>query len=256
VNNTTPSQPIGVDDGQTRMCYMCGETKPLSEFGKFHKGPGGHNSKCKLCCKAQGKAWREANKEKEAARGREWRASNPEKRKEVVKAWNDANKPAKAAYAADYSRRNAGTISKKNRLRYVRNKAKMDAASRRWAENNPEKVLAKGRAWGKRNPDKINAKCSRRRARLSAVAWADKKAVARVYRTARHLSNFTGRPHQVDHVYPLNGLTVSGLHVPENLMVVDAWINRSKHSKLPGHLAHELWDPTGRDVYYQESQYA
>lgn len=255
VINTTPSQPIGVD-GPLRKCAKCERTKPLSEFGKFHRGPGGYNHKCKECCKAQGKAWRDANKEKEAARCREWRKANPEKRKEVVKAWNDANKPAKAAYSAEYHRRNADVIAKKSKLNYVKNKSKIQATNKRWADRNPEKVREKGRAWGRRNPDKINAKCSRRRARLSAVEWADKKAIAKVYRAARELSKSTGRSHQVDHVYPLNGLTVSGLHVPENLMVVDTWTNRSKHNKLPGHLAHELWDPNGRDVYYPESQYA
>lgn len=257
MTNTTPCQPIGNDDGQclgalTRVCPKCGEEKPLTEYGKFHRGPGGYNHKCKVCCKTQGKEWRAANREKEAARCREWRAANPEKRKEVVKAWNDANKPARAAYAVRYNAEHAEDIAKKNKVKYEKFKPKMLAAGKRWAENNPEKVRAKGRAWGKRHPDKINAKCSRRRAKLSAVVWADRKAIADIYRKARAMGKSTGRTHEVDHIYPLNGLTVSGLHVPENLMVVDTWTNRSKHNKLPGHLAHELWDPEGLDVYYPE----
>lgn len=255
--NTTPCQPIGNEDGQylgalARKCGKCGDVKPISEYGKFHRGPGGYNHKCTACCRAQGKAWRAANREKANATSRKWVAENPEKRKKAVKEWKDANKPATAKAAVAYQRKNAARIAQSNRDRYEKLKPRLLAISKQWAEKNPDKVREKGRAWAKRNPDKVAAKCSRRRAKLRAVAWADRKAMANVYRDARAISKSTGRAHEVDHIYPLNGLTVSGLHVPENLMVVDSWTNRSKKNKLPGHLREELWNPEGTDVFKGE----
>lgn len=37
----------------------------------------------------------------------------------------------------------------------------------------------------------------------------------------------------VDHFYPLKGKAVSGLHVAENLRVIPAFDNLSKHNKMP-----------------------
>ena len=37
---------------------------------------------------------------------------------------------------------------------------------------------------------------------------------------------------EVDHIIPLQGQFVSGLHVPENLRVIPRSINRSKRNKV------------------------
>lgn len=45
------------------------------------------------------------------------------------------------------------------------------------------------------------------------------------------MTNSTGIVHHVDHVIPLQGRTVSGLHVAGNLRVITASENVKKHNR-------------------------
>jgi hypothetical protein len=58
--------------------------------------------------------------------------------------------------------------------------------------------------------------------------WADRKAIAELYRRCRQISLETGVPHHVDHDIPLMGANISGLHVESNLKIVPARVNQQK----------------------------
>ena len=51
-------------------------------------------------------------------------------------------------------------------------------------------------------------------------AWADQQAIRTVYDEAARLTQETGEAHHVDHIIPLQGKLVSGLHVANNLQVL------------------------------------
>jgi hypothetical protein len=53
-----------------------------------------------------------------------------------------------------------------------------------------------------------------------------------IYKERIRLSEETGIPHHVDHVWPLQGDIVKGLHVPQNLRVIPATDNVRKHNNL------------------------
>lgn len=70
------------------------------------------------------------------------------------------------------------------------------------------------------------------RLRRATPQWANQSAIDEVYKAARRLTMETGVSHQVDHVIPLHGQTVCGLHVESNLRVVPADVNRMKSNRF------------------------
>lgn len=63
-------------------------------------------------------------------------------------------------------------------------------------------------------------------------AWADRGAIAAIYTMASRASRCTGIPFHVDHVIPIRGRRVTGLHVPENLAVISKAENLRKNRRF------------------------
>lgn len=61
--------------------------------------------------------------------------------------------------------------------------------------------------------------------------WADQQEIRAVYRKAKEIERATGQKMHVDHVVPLRGETVTGLHTAENLQVIPAKENIKKSNK-------------------------
>lgn len=61
--------------------------------------------------------------------------------------------------------------------------------------------------------------------------WADRRAIKAIYADCMARTQATGVPHEVDHIVPLKGEMVSGLHVHWNLRVITATANREKSNR-------------------------
>ena len=102
-----------------------------------------------------------------------------------------------------------------------------------WKKENKAHVAS---AWQKRNKASVNAITRKRQAAQlqRTPAWLTKhdyKVMESKYAIAAWLSDVVGREYHVDHTIPLQGKTVSGLHVPNNLRVIPAKDNMSKNNK-------------------------
>ena len=117
------------------------------------------------------------------------------------------------------------------------NKDKIAAYDKSWQEKNKDKKSKNYKNWQVNNRAKVNSYNSYRRAlELQATPkWltaSHKLHMECKYSLAAMLSKHTTEQHHVDHIVPLNGKTVCGLHVPWNLQVLTAKANLSKSNKV------------------------
>jgi 5-methylcytosine-specific restriction endonuclease McrA len=114
-----------------------------------------------------------------------------------------------------------------------KNKEKSRACKGKWQANNPQKKAISQRLWLDNNAAIHTAKEAKRRAtKLNATPkWVDLNAIKTEYQLAKWCSDVTGEFYHVDHIIPLNGNGVCGLHVPWNLQILPAKINLQKGNR-------------------------
>ena len=91
--------------------------------------------------------------------------------------------------------------------------------------------------WRSENKHKQAAYSAKKRSEilLRTPKWLDAKSIELIeeyYFTAHMLGMHTGEPYHVDHIVPLRGKLVSGLHVPWNLQVLTKVDNQRKKNKF------------------------
>jgi 4-hydroxy-L-threonine phosphate dehydrogenase PdxA len=143
-------------------------------------------------------------------------------------------------------------LQKKNKIYYLKNKEKIDQQVKNWYRENKEYQKKKAQDWRDENKTRVLEKVSEyqknNKGKVNAKAkkyfldkmhrtppWLNNehfKAIEQIYIQAEELTNKTGIKHHVDHIVPLRGKNVSGLHVPWNLQVLTATENIRKSNKI------------------------
>jgi hypothetical protein len=182
---------------------------------------------------AHTKKYREQNKEKYAQYLKDYYLKNKDKFKIYAEANRDKIKESGrirrksnyliiTKYEALYRVNNRKLLAQKAREYYATNTAKCNKRLNDYRKNNPEKFLALA---NKRRAAKLNA----------TPKWltnSDFAEIEELYLCARMFRLYTGEEYHVDHIVPLQGKTVCGLHVLWNLQVIPAKENLSKSNKI------------------------
>lgn len=97
-----------------------------------------------------------------------------------------------------------------------------------------EKRLAWTRRWYKNNVERMRIKSRLRgvAVRTAQPVWANEVAMEVFYAEAVRLSRHTGIKFDVDHIVPIKGANVCGLHWEGNLQILSAFANRQKKNRF------------------------
>lgn len=209
----------------------------------------GGRGRCSVCAKEAQERYLVSNPEAQRQNYLRYRQKNPERFAELNRAsaarfrsrrpdrWREINQDSywrnaekNRERAREYRRKFADDVRQRDRDRYASDPSKKKASVKKWVRNNADRKAA------------IDG--SRRAARLRATPpWltAEHKAqITAFYAEARRLTRETGVPHHVDHIHPLQGENVCGLHVPWNLQVMLGADNIRKRNKLVPDRLHEF----------------
>jgi hypothetical protein len=187
----------GVPD--LKVCGTCKEEKPLSAFGKDCTRKDGLRIYCKSCRNKKSKKHYQENRDVILERGRKYRQENLD------------------------------AIAERKKKHYQENRDAVLESARKYRQENPD--VAK--TWRKANPEKTIAYKASRRARKKQAQppWLTVEHFNQIkakYKNSKRMKKLTGIEHHVDHIVPLKGKNVCGLHVPWNLQVIPAKHNLEK----------------------------
>lgn len=151
--------------------------------------------------------------------------------------YKDPNDPRKLQGVYAWGKANPEKVSAAKRKYAQENKEVVAARIKAWRDKNPGKMKAARAAWAAANKHKTLARTRKRQAAKiqRTPAWLTKDDIwmmQEAYELAIKRSKLFGFQWDVDHILPLQGKVVSGLHVPLNLQVIPAIENYRKGIKV------------------------
>lgn len=154
-------------------------------------------------------------------------------KKQSDDAWRAANRDSMLVKMREYGQANADVIRSRSRQWYADNIDKARASNKAKYEARPYAAQKEA------DPDFVAKAVARnavyRARKLQATpSWLTQLQVAQmkeIYISCKDITLETGIEHHVDHIVPLQGDNVCGLHVPWNLRVLEAKENMSKGNK-------------------------
>ena len=108
-----------------------------------------------------------------------------------------------------------------------------------YATNNRDKIRKIASTWQKNNKGKVNANTAVRHAakmkrKPNWLSKEQKLHIRCLYQVAAMRTRESGQEWHVDHIVPMQGKDVCGLHVPWNMQVIPATDNMKKNNRYHG----------------------
>lgn len=212
-----------------RDCIRCLQTKPIGEYYKKAKRANGtfqYMAECKDCYGKRSAALYIKRKDAKLSKCAEYRAANKDRIAEYLRSYYVANRDEIIAKSKVYRERPdiRAAESARQKTRYETNRDEIRAKQN--ARNSEPEVRERNRNRSRKyyeiNPTYYVAKGGERRARRvrATPKWVNLDECRVFYEQAKARSHDTGVRYVVDHIVPLKGNGVSGLHVPWNLQVI------------------------------------
>lgn len=143
--------------------------------------------------------------------------------------------PASSFYSDKSKKLGHGTICKtcdnvRRQAWTEANREREQEKLRKWYENNSDLMKQRAKDWYEANPSQHRSHTLARLCpdRRPTPAWADFEAMDAFYLKAKALTEATGIIHEVDHIAPIQGANVCGLHTHYNLQILTKRANRAK----------------------------
>ena len=175
-----------------KVCRKCNIEKPLKDFYKRQDLPDGHQYMCKYCTKIENKQYVQKNMEK---------------------------------------------IRKGNRAYYTTNKKKVLEQKGKYYLKNKENIRKKQNEYKRSNRGKFNAIAAMEytKKKDATPKWLTKEMKEEIkewYILAKELRWLSEEDFHVDHIIPIKGKSVCGLHVPWNLQLLSKSDNLRKSNRM------------------------
>lgn len=225
-----------------KRCPSCMENKDPSFFHKSAKSSDGLQGYCKSCQNNKNLEYRKYNQEKSKNWKRLDYLKHKEKRVQQIKKYRQENIDTIKQHARRKNQAPAEKEKKRayNKLFLMNNSEKIKLQRHEYYLRNKAVLLQKGRARSRQhyldNKQYYLAKFYKRRLleKQAMPKWLTRNHLQQIeewYQAAKSVQWLSIEPLHIDHIVPINGENVCGLHVPWNLQVLTRTENIRKSNK-------------------------
>lgn len=151
---------------------------------------------------------------------RQCKSCRAEYRKGIKARWYAKNAQHAVQYSREWRQANEARVRQLRREEYAKNAEQAKQAARDYRQTERAKVNAWARA----------RQCAKANRIPKWLTPDDLWVMEQAYELAKLRTELFGFRWEVDHILPLRGKLVSGLHVPTNLQVIPEVVNKQKRN--------------------------